>query len=380
VTGQTWSLLVGMFGFLRALRITLTITHLVPSNWNTNDSELDPRLGPADGPRRNTWFNGATPDPYPNAGTVGDPSGLATGFTYPRDLAPLVISGFPADCWLVSALAPPPTFWQQFPDWQERQTQARAAQLIDLAYTSPSLAVDQALAWGALSASFIGDSSDWLPRTFYADFGTWQLVWIPGSTDAQLALQAFTAGLGPVRWGSMRTLLIHAQAADVTLARLTGLGYDPSRPLLLTGHSYGGAVAMLTAVRLQDADPNRAVRVITFGAPKIGDAATALHVSTVPSVHLVNRGDFVPDLPPSLAWVQPLFPIPPPFQGAWAEWSNPPIGRVILDADGTATYTQDSASTWADYRKAIQAVIDGDPVDVAPQHDIKVYLLRLTTP
>jgi hypothetical protein len=67
------------------------------------------------------------------------------------------------------------------------------------------------------------------------------------------------------------------------------------RPLFLTGHSMGGALAVLTACRL--AKIGRApVATYTFGAPRVGDLEFCDGYA-LPTYRIVNRLDLVPEMP-----------------------------------------------------------------------------------
>jgi predicted lipase len=71
------------------------------------------------------------------------------------------------------------------------------------------------------------------------------------------------------------------------------------KPLLLTGHSLGGAMAMLAADRLHRLGAPAAA-VVTFGSPKVGDEVFAAAYGenyAGRSVSLLNQGDPVPWLP-----------------------------------------------------------------------------------
>jgi hypothetical protein len=69
------------------------------------------------------------------------------------------------------------------------------------------------------------------------------------------------------------------------------------RPLFLTGHSMGGALAVLTASRLAKLG-HPPVATYTFGAPRVGDAAFCASYA-LPTYRIVNRLDLVPELPPT---------------------------------------------------------------------------------
>jgi triacylglycerol lipase len=72
------------------------------------------------------------------------------------------------------------------------------------------------------------------------------------------------------------------------------------RPLHLAGHSLGGALAVLAASRLlaEGAAAPETLRVTTFGAPRIGDAAFAATVRC-PAFRVVTAADCVPELLPA---------------------------------------------------------------------------------
>lgn len=74
----------------------------------------------------------------------------------------------------------------------------------------------------------------------------------------------------------------------------------PSYTLVLTGHSLGGAIAVLAAVMVHtqwQVDPRR-MHVVTYGQPRVGDLAFVTWVNAQPwkTTRVVNENDRVPHL------------------------------------------------------------------------------------
>jgi hypothetical protein len=90
--------------------------------------------------------------------------------------------------------------------------------------------------------------------------------------------------------------LAHAKLA-ARLACQTGLLRD--RYVLVTGHSLGGAAALLLPDLITDLEPGAIVSgVVTLGAPRVGTGSLVEHLATrQPTIQLWNVGDVVPHLP-----------------------------------------------------------------------------------
>jgi len=81
------------------------------------------------------------------------------------------------------------------------------------------------------------------------------------------------------------------------------------KPLFLTGHSMGGALAVLSGCRLaKNGRPPMAI--YTYGSPRVGDIAFCDSYA-LPTYRVVNRLDIVPEMP--LASMKRLLPAKPRF-------------------------------------------------------------------
>jgi len=107
-----------------------------------------------------------------------------------------------------------------------------------------------------------------------------------------------------VEQGPYRVHRGYARELDTLGADLLAMARDHAaggKPLYLTGHSAGGALATLAARRLhEEGVPVRAA--IVFSAPRVGDRSFAA-TYPVPLVRIEHRHDLIPHLPlpPSMA-------------------------------------------------------------------------------
>jgi hypothetical protein len=121
--------------------------------------------------------------------------------------------------------------------------------------------------------------------------------------------------LAPAYGGKVHQGFLHAWATvRGPIVSLLDQWHTDHRRLWLTGHSLGGALATLAAVDLKG--QGRPVQeVVTFGAPRVGDAAFAQGYQ-VPTVRFVNHHDPVP-------WV------PPHLEQVGQQWCFLPDGRLV---------------------------------------------------
>ena len=87
-----------------------------------------------------------------------------------------------------------------------------------------------------------------------------------------------------------------AQAAWVRMAPM--LSHD--KPITFTGHSLGGALAVCLAALHAYERPDTPLRVVSFGAPRVGFLLPWINHrlrGAIEHVHYARAGDIVPDVP-----------------------------------------------------------------------------------
>ena len=72
---------------------------------------------------------------------------------------------------------------------------------------------------------------------------------------------------------------------------------DKSKPIRTTGHSLGGAIAVIVGMYLQQ-DGYKLDSIITFGQPKVTNVAGAAKFESLPLTRVVTPEDIVPLVPP----------------------------------------------------------------------------------
>ena len=77
---------------------------------------------------------------------------------------------------------------------------------------------------------------------------------------------------------------------------LKAMGEIGNLPLYITGHSLGGAMAIVASMNLPDTD--KVAACYTFGSPRVCDLKTVIKFYKIPIYRVVHETDIVPSLPP----------------------------------------------------------------------------------
>ena len=203
--------------------------------------------------------------------------------------------------------------------------------------------------------------------------------WLANLDFAQVA-----EGDGMVHRGYAREL----DGVSGLLMEVAGDHAAGGKPLYVTGHSAGGALAMLAARRLHDAGvPVRAA--VVFSAPRVGDRRFAASYP-LPLLRIEHRHDLIPHLPlpPSLAkllghglvdplvaaldWLQPALRS---FRLAGTEYVH--AGQLLYDDGGQALYRVAPGNYWRRFGPLLRQELAADLLGRGPAPDAPAYRATL---
>ena len=193
---------------------------------------------------------------------------------------------------------------------------------------SPDAADDAEIAWLPTPQQGFASGTDLMNAGYVGETATEIIVafrgTLPlslGSPDHQQAMVdwlndgdavpvAFDASTGLVHKGFLAALNTLWTAMGPAVNAVSAA--SPLKPIYVTGHSKGGAIANLAALRIKAALPNASVSVVTIAAARSGDAAfQADYDQKIPhSIRFEYRDDIVPHLPPTNGFLDVLRHIP----------------------------------------------------------------------
>ncbi|KAJ2913344.1 hypothetical protein MD484_g7068, partial [Candolleomyces efflorescens] len=126
---------------------------------------------------------------------------------------------------------------------------------------------------------------------------------LPVITNAQFDFQPLRSSLFPGVSSSVQTHNgfgdAHAASATAVLAAVrSGISTYGTNQVTLTGHSLGGAIAIIATAHLSVQIPGVSLRTITYGSPRVGNQAFVDFVNARSVMNRINnKDDPVPILP-----------------------------------------------------------------------------------
>lgn len=352
--------------------------NLWSKSWVSDEFDGQPPLGEKIDAQRK-WDNGEPMSIYPAPIIVGKADCIHRGEVFPGGATDDLIGGFPVECYIV----PPSQAAEETTDLRDCHAQAFFASVQEALYqgdgSSAVLLLQTRYPVGVVS--IVPNSGSQYPGSVVVTTPDETIVVVSGTTNPQQwALQAMFGAAPISSYGWYRTLELWGQAASVVMRRVYDAGADPSKPIRLVGHSYGGAVASILAARFRFGQRGRTIQLLTFGCPKPGDDQLARWLSLVDSVHLVNHDDPVTYLTPSgveLAMLEGL--IPTAVQDRWGAY-RAPAGRIQLSASGVREGLSGPSAVYPLlFRLTTQAITSQAP-EALTAHNMFEYRRRIVCP
>ncbi len=115
-------------------------------------------------------------------------------------------------------------------------------------------------------------------------------------TDIDIRFRKDKSGAKIADGFSRAYALVEKQIADAVGA------LDPNLPLYLTGHSLGGALAVIASIHITPSD--RIAACYTYGCPRVGNAEFTEQLWKIPVYRQVHSSDIVPHVPFGFGYCQ----------------------------------------------------------------------------
>lgn len=154
---------------------------------------------------------------------------------------------------------------------------------------------------------------------------------------------------------------------------------DPTRPVVLTGHSLGGAVAVLVGSYMVLAEPPmvRVEGIYTFGQPKLFGNGGANLLDTVSAriVRVVTCGDPVPIVPVSQRWREQFYRVDLGTGNRLDDYEH--VGRLVLLMPGGHFWTRSGGDVERDLPNLVTRTLADLVADRNYEHGINLYRERI---
>lgn len=309
--------------------------NLASRDWNDKNWPHDVRLGEVVD-AKHAYYRGDAPTVPPLNRSVGNAECIQLGDRVSEGVPSVdLIDGFAPACMIDDA-------WARVSSYNQCATRRVYASLIVQLYAFDDESIHATIAgWlGDLLAPDeytvkVRHHVGVMPGIITIVTPGWTVFVLDGTSNFQeIALQAFAFAQAPANFGIIGTVPLYYQAASYLLNALETDGMVAGNPVMSVGHSYGGAVALVTAARLRWPDPQRELKYLTFGSPKIGSESFVELVRTMKGWNLANDDDLITILPPDAREFLSLFPVLPwPAMTNWGFWHRPP-NQVVMDLEG----------------------------------------------
>lgn len=315
--------------------------------WRQGNGEQEQNIGEVDSAQR-VFSDGVPRGPLPIGTPLGNPVDFGRGADR-GDVVPCgqLLGGYPMDCYPPTQLArlcPLQAF-----DATDYCTLYRLATILRLTYDSGLEALDWTRELLGTSSTLYFDAvnGEGFPATVMGFNSDFTFVAITGTTQSgQAALQAW-GQIAPLRQMTRYALnATYANYAEILLTRWQRYDLPVDRPILLIGHSLGGAIAAAVHCQMKTAFPSREIKSVTYGCPKVGDIRMSLLYDNLDTITVKDHDDIIPQVPPNPNELGALaLAVPLALQVFWDRFVpfNP---TMVLDVNGVEVSNSPNFTPW----------------------------------
>lgn len=318
-------------------------TNLGSADWYDKNAEIIDGLGEVKGSPRlfhNGRFSGTAPAPR----LVGSADCIANGDALADAVdTSTLVNGYPLKCYVPLEPEPPlplfprPRDFENLSAWDRCEVAKLWARIIDKLYVGEATEMTDILndvLQGPATITYLAPRENF-PATCFVIGPDYVLVAADGTRNfQQLAMQTMQSVGGPTNIGIFGTQPLWYNAGQDIHRRLLAAGVTDQRRIFFVGHSYGAAAVLSLAGMYRFVNPNRVIKYLTYGCPKIGDLRLVRLVAACSGQSLRNDNDVVTAIPPDttlLAQLGTFFPLI--ILDPWGEWLRPPHS-LTQDEDG----------------------------------------------
>lgn len=356
------------------------VTHLGSRRWHdanwTHVVNLGEQLD-----AHQTFQTGRAPPLLPGNRIVGSLQCIADGespedFIDPDEL----IDGFPPQCFAGADAAD--LLWQRASALGRCSVQRFYARMIDFLYVDNGTEIVNGFheLLNELVQVTVHAGNDTMPAVATVVTPTFSIAVVDGTRNfQQIALQALTSIRRPTNRGELSTIPLWWDASQWVHDHLVADGADATKPVLLAGHSYGGAACLILAARYRHANEDRVVKAITFGTPKPGDIRLIALLHRCETWNFANDSDLATVFPPDAETLLPvMIALGAPQLAVWTEWERPPHVRV-MDAMGHLSPGPPPLLDFSTLLAIAEDVLAFETISPIQGHSITTYINRIET-
>lgn len=276
--------------------------------------------------------------------------------------------------------------------FEETRLYYALATLCDLAYSRNTDWVERYRQWGGFASSVIVDiPTAWTPNFVIMKDPRGTVVAVSGTENFEQILRytvfSFLLPISELPGCTVVNGFRQMYAASLPFCEAQLADLPAGTPLVFTGHSMGGAIALLLALHYRN-DPRFSLRrVVTVAAPRVGNSVLKEVIKDLPLTAFAGEGDPIPYLPPRF---QRNFPFTPIYGLVRAGYDYEPntVSRLLSDLGTVRRLELETPNAllskfyqrlqnWVDSSTLDVAGLTSDLRDTLTHHSIRTYIQRL---